>query len=52
MKKNASRSSKKYSQLNLEEREEIAVCLENGLKQCEIVLRLQRSPSTIFREIK
>ncbi|MDR0472908.1 MAG: helix-turn-helix domain-containing protein [Treponema sp.] len=52
MKKNTSKGSKKYSQLNLEEREEIAVCLEIGLKQCEIALRLQRSPTiTISREI-
>jgi hypothetical protein len=43
MKKNTSKSTKKYSQLNLEEREEIAVYLEIGLKQCEIALKLQHS---------
>jgi len=52
MKKNTSKSTCKYSHLNLTEREEIAISLEMGLKQCEIALKLQRSPSTISREIK
>jgi IS30 family transposase len=52
MKKNTSEDTKKYSHLSLEEREEIAIGLETGLKQCEIASRLQRSPSTVSREIK
>jgi hypothetical protein len=36
MKKSTSKSNKKYSQLIFEELEGIAVCLEIGLKQCEI----------------
>ena len=52
MKKNTSNKIRKYSHLNLTEREEIAICLEMGLKQCEIALRLNRNSSTISREIK
>ena len=51
MEKITSKDAKKYRHLNLEEREEIAIGLEIGLKQCEIALKLQRSPSTISREI-
>ena len=36
MKKNISKEVKKYSHLNFEEREEITIGLEKGLKQCEI----------------
>jgi len=52
MKKNTSKESKKYSHLSLEEREEIAIGLEKGLKQCEIAQLLNRNPCTISREIK
>ena len=52
MKKSTSKEIRKYSHLNLKEREEIAISLEVGLKQCEIALKLQRNPSTISREIK
>jgi len=52
MKKNTSKDVKKYSHLSLEEREEMAIGLEKGLKQCEIAKLLNRSPSTISREIK
>jgi len=52
MKKNTSGSTRKYSHLNLVEREEIAIGLESGLKQREIALALNRSTSTISREIK
>jgi IS30 family transposase len=52
MKKNTPKSEKKYSHLSLEEREEIAIGLENGMKQGEIALRIGRPPSTISREIK
>jgi len=52
MKKNTSKDTKKYSHLSLEEREEIAIGLEKGLKQCEIAELLKRNPSTISREIK
>ena len=52
MRKDTSKSNRKYSQLTFAEREEIAICLEMGLKQREIALRLQRNPSTISREIK
>ena len=52
MEKNTSETTKKYSHLSLEEREEIAIGLENGMKQCEIAQNLDRSPSTISREIK
>jgi IS30 family transposase len=52
MKKDTSKGNEKYSQLIFTEREEIAICLELGLKQCEIALKLQRSPSTISREIR
>ena len=52
MEKNTSESNKKYSHLTLREREEIALGLETGLKQREIAFNLNRSPSTISREIK
>jgi IS30 family transposase len=52
MRKNTPKERKKYRHLNLEEREEIAIGLENGIKQYEIALLLKRSPSTISREIK
>jgi len=52
MKKNTPKSDKKYSHLSLEEREEIAIGLENGMKQGEIALRIGRSPSTISRELQ
>jgi IS30 family transposase len=52
MKKNTLESTKKYSHLSLAEREEIAIGLEKGLKQYEIAQLLNRSPSTICREIK
>ena len=52
MKKNTSKEVKKYSHLSFEEREEMAIGLEKGLKQCEIAKLLNRSPSTISREIK
>ena len=52
MKKDTSKTSRKYSQLSLEEREEIAIGLEKGLNQSEIAALLKRSPSTISREIK
>ena len=52
MEKSTSKESRKYSHLCLEEREEIAISLEMGLKRCEIAKRLHRNPSTISREIK
>ena len=52
MEKNTSKGTRKYSHLDLTEREEIAIGLEMGLKQGEIALILQRSPSTISREIQ
>jgi IS30 family transposase len=52
MKKNTSKEVNKYSHLSLAEREEMAIGLEKGLKQCEIAQLLNRSPSTISREIK
>jgi IS30 family transposase len=52
MKKNNSNTGKKYSHLTIEEREEIAIGLENDLKQYEIANLLGRCPSTISREIK
>jgi IS30 family transposase len=52
MEKNTSKDNKKYRHLNLEEREEIAIGLENGMKQCEIAVMLGRAPSSISREIK
>jgi IS30 family transposase len=52
MKKSTPENTKKYSHLSLYERDEIAIGLEIGLKQCEIALKLQRNPSTILREIK
>jgi IS30 family transposase len=52
MKKNNSNTGKKYSHLNREDREEIAIALEKGMNQCEIAILLQRHPSTISRELK
>jgi len=52
MEKNTSESISKYSHLTLREREEIALGLEIGLKQRVIASTLNRSPSTISREIK
>jgi len=52
MKKNTSKEVRKYSHLSLEEREEIAIGLENGMKQYKIAELLNRNPSTISREIK
>jgi len=52
MKKNTSKGHKKYRHLTLEEREEIAIGLENGMKQCAIAVMLGRAPSSISREIK
>ena len=52
MKKNTPKKVKKYSHLSLEEREEMAIGLEKGLKQCEIAKLLNRNPSTISREMK
>jgi len=52
MKKNTPKTAKKYSHLSLAEREEIAIWLEKGMKQHEIAEMLQRSPSTISREIR
>ena len=51
MEKNTSKSTGKYSHLNSNEREEIAISLEMGLKQYEIALKLGHCPSTIFKEI-
>jgi IS30 family transposase len=52
MKKNTPKEVKKYSRLNFEEREEIAIGLGKGMKQYEIALLTNKSPSTISREIK
>ena len=52
MKKNNSKGTEKYSHLSLEEREELAIGLETGMKQREIASMLKRSPSTVSREIK
>jgi IS30 family transposase len=52
MKKNTSKETKKYSHLSRDEREEIAIGLEKGMKQYEIASKLERNPSTISREIK
>ena len=52
MEKNNSKNVGKYSHLSLEEREEIAIGLEKGLKQYEIAKLLNRDPSAISREIK
>ena len=51
MEKNTSKCANKYRHLSIEEREEIAIGLEKRLTQSEIALILQRSPSTISREI-
>jgi IS30 family transposase len=52
MKKNKPKEVKKYSHLNLAEREEIAIGLEKGMRQGVIAKKLNRDPSTISREIK
>jgi IS30 family transposase len=52
MKKSTPERTKKYSHLSLAEREEIAIGLENGMKQYEIAAMLDRCPSTISREIR
>jgi IS30 family transposase len=52
MKQNTSKKPKKYTHLSQAEREEIAICLSHGMKFCDIAKRLNRSPSTISREIK
>lgn len=52
MKNNSAETTKKYSHLSLEEREEIAIAVEKGKKLCEIVHLLGRSTSTISRELK
>jgi IS30 family transposase len=52
MKKDNPNREGKYSHLSLAEREEIAIGLENGLKQYEIAVILGRSASTISRELK
>ena len=52
MKKDTTKKVKKYSHLNLEEREEIAILLEKGKKQYEIAKLLSRNPSTISRELQ
>jgi len=52
MKKNTPKNTKMYSHLSIAEREEIAIGLENHMKQREIALQLGRNPSTISREIK
>jgi IS30 family transposase len=52
MKKHTLKAPKKYSHVSLDEREEIAIGLENGKRQREIALLLGRNPSTISREIK
>jgi len=52
MKKNTSKTTKKYTHLSLQEREEIAIGLEKGLKKYEIAAIINRSTSTISREIK
>jgi IS30 family transposase len=51
MKKNTPNEEKKYSHLSLEEREEIAIGLEKGMKQYEIARKIKRDPSTVSREI-
>jgi IS30 family transposase len=52
MKKNKPNQRQKYRHLSLAEREEIAICLEKGMRQYKIALKLMRNPSTISREIK
>jgi len=52
MEKDTLKSNRKYSHLTFAEREEIAICLEIGHKQSQIAIKLNRSPSTISREIK
>jgi IS30 family transposase len=52
MNKNKPNQGQKYRHLSLADREEIAICLEKGIKQYQIALKLKRNPSTISREIK
>jgi IS30 family transposase len=52
MAKNTSKEGKKYRHLSLKDREEIADGLRSGMKQDEIAALINRSPSTISREIK
>ena len=52
MKKNTRKSEKKYSHLTLEEREEIAIGLGNGMKQSEIALKIGPSALHHFQGIK
>jgi IS30 family transposase len=52
MKQNTPNKERTYSHLTIEEREELAIYLESGMKQREIAALLGRSPSTISREIK
>jgi IS30 family transposase len=52
MKQTNSKQVRKYSHLSLEEREEIAIALENGLKQSEIAIILSRPACTISRELR
>ena len=52
MKENTSETAKKYTHLSLAEREELAVGLEKGVKRSEIAKKLNRSQSTISRELK
>jgi IS30 family transposase len=52
MNKTNSNQGKKYSHLSIEEREEIAIALELGMKQCEIATIISRSASTVSRELK
>jgi len=52
MKKNTSKEVKKYSHLSFEEREEITIGLEKGLKQCEIAKIIGRNPGTVSRELR
>jgi IS30 family transposase len=52
MKKNNPKAVKKYRHLNYEDREEITIALEKGMKQYEIAKLLKYHPSTISRELK
>lgn len=51
MKKNTSKTTKKYRHLSPAEREEIAICLNIGMNFTEIADKLGRNPSTISREL-
>ena len=52
MKNNTEKPAGKYSHLSFEEREEIAIGIEKGLKQYQIAQKIERNPSTISREIR